>query len=76
MPLREPRPVGRLLGRLELRDDPSQAVGDGVVDLAGHARPLVEHAGLSSLGDELALEPDVLVDRRLEPRHGLRGAPR
>ena len=31
------------------------------MDLARHARPLVEHAGLAGLGDELPLEPDVLL---------------
>src|ERR1700759_2192753 len=30
------RVVGGLLGRLELGDDPGQALGQGVVDLPGH----------------------------------------
>ena len=65
------RPVARLLGGLELGDDPGQPVGDGVVDLARHPRPLVEHARLSRLRDQLSLEPDVLVHGDLELGDGL-----
>jgi hypothetical protein len=37
-----------------------------VSDLACHAGAFVEHAGLARLGDELPLEPDVLLNGRLE----------
>ena len=65
-----PRPVGGsaggLLGRLELRHDAGQAVRDGVVDLARHARPLVEHARLARLRHQLLLQAAVLL--RARPR--------
>ena len=49
---------------------PGQPLGDGVVDLAGHALPLVEHAGLARLCQQLGVQAGILVERRLEPRHG------
>ncbi len=70
------RPVARLVGRLELGDDPGQALGDRVVDLARHPLPLVEHARLARLGQQLGVEAGVLLERRLEPGERLRGAPR
>ena len=46
--LQVPVPIGRavvrLVGRLELGHDPDQALGDRVVDLAGHPGALVEDA--------------------------------
>ena len=62
------RPIARLVGRLELGDDPGQALRDGVVDLARHALPLVEDARLAGLGQQLGVQPGVLVQRRLQPR--------
>ena len=35
----------------------------------GHALPLVEHAGLAGLGQQLGMEAGVLLERRLEPGH-------
>ena len=66
------RAIGRLVGRLELGDDPGQALGDRVVDLAGHPLPLVEDARLAGLGEQLGVEAGVLLQRRLEPRERLR----
>ena len=61
------RPAGRgLVRRLELGDDPDQALGDRVVDLAGHPRPLVEDAGLARLGEQLGVQAGVLHQRGLE----------
>ena len=57
-----------LVGRLELGHDPGQALGDGVVDLARHPRPLVEDARLAGLGQQLALQSGVLL--RAPPRAG------
>ena len=57
VPLPVVAPIARLLGRLQLGDDPGQALGDRVVDLARHPRPLVEHAGLAGLRDELRWSP-------------------
>ena len=71
VPLAVVGPVARLLGRLELGDDPGQAVGDRVVDLAGHPLPLVEHARLAGLGHAAALQPGVLLERGLELGHRL-----
>ena len=67
VPVAVVRPIARLLGRLELGDDADQALGDGVVDLARHALPLVEHARLAGLGQQLGVEAGVLDRRRLEP---------
>ena len=36
----------------------------------GHALPLVEHAGLAGLCQQLGVQAGVLLERRLEPRHG------
>ena len=58
-------PVVRLVGRLELGDDPGQALGERVVDLAGHPLPLVEHAGLAGLGQQLGVQAGVLRQRGL-----------
>ena len=66
-----PAPVGRVLGGLELGDDPGQALREGVVDLAGHPLPLVVHAGLARLGDELVVQDRVLGQGRLEAAVGL-----
>ena len=68
---RSVRPVARLVRRLELGDDPDQALGDGVVDLARHALPLVEHARLAGLGQQLRVQAGVLDRRRLQPRERL-----
>ena len=61
------RAVARLVGGLELGDDPGQALGDRVVDLARHPLPLVEDARLARLGQQLGVEAGVLLQRRLEP---------
>ena len=37
------------------------------MDLAGHALPLVEHAGLPGLGQQLGVEAGVFFECRLEP---------
>ena len=62
------RPVAGVVGRLELGHDPDQALGDGVVDLAGHPGPLVEDARLAGLREELGVEAGVLVEGGLELR--------
>ena len=46
---RQPGRPLRVFGGLELGDDPGQALGQGVVDLAGQALAFVEHAGLAGL---------------------------
>ncbi len=61
------RVVGGLFGRLELGDDPGQALGQGVVDLPGHPLPLVLDPGLAGLGQQLLLQARVLGQRGLEP---------
>ena len=61
------RAIDRLVCGLELRDDPGQALGDRVVDLARHPLPLVEDARLSCLGEQLGVEARVLLQGRLEP---------
>ena len=60
------RSISRLLGGFELDDDARQPVGNRVVDLACHAGAFVEDAGLARLGDELPLEPDVLLHGHFE----------
>ena len=35
----------------------------------GHPLPLVEHARLAGLGQQLGVEAGVLLERRLEPGH-------
>ena len=44
------------VGGLELGDDPGEALREGVVDLAGHPLPLVEHPGLAGLGEQLGVQ--------------------
>ena len=63
--------VAALLGRLELGDDPGQALRQRVVDLPGHPLPLVTRARLPGLGDQLSLQPGVLRDHLLQPVAGL-----
>ncbi len=46
---------GERLGRFELGDDPGEALGQGVVDLAGQALPLLDDARLPGLGHELGV---------------------
>jgi hypothetical protein len=65
------RPVAGALRRLDLRDDPGQALGEGVVDLPRHALALVEHPRLPRLGQQLGVQPLVLGHRRLELVVGL-----
>ena len=68
------RSSGRSLawpGRLELGDDPGQALRDGVVDLARHPLPLVQDAGLARLRQQLGVQTGVLLERDLESREGL-----
>ena len=60
------RSVVRLVGRLELGDDPDEALGDRVVDLARHPGALVEDARLAGLGQQLGVEAGVLHERGLE----------
>lgn len=55
-----------MLRRLELGDDPGEALGQGVVDLAGQSLAFVLRPGLAGLGDQLRVEPGVLVQRRLK----------
>ena len=63
-------PVGagaaRVLERLELGDDPGQALRERVVDLARHPLALLLHAAVARLLDELRLQRRVLGQRRLE----------
>jgi hypothetical protein len=47
-------------GRLDLGDDPGEALGQGVVDLAGHALALVQGPGRPRLGQQPRLELGVL----------------
>ena len=63
-------PLLRMVGRLELGDDPGQPLGDRVVDLAGHPLSFIEHARLAGLGQELGVETRVLLERDLEPGKG------
>ena len=65
------RVVGGLFGRLELGDDAGQTLGQGVVDLPGHPLPLVQHAGLPGLGQQLVLQARVLGQGGLELAVGL-----
>ena len=65
------RPVGRCLCCLELGHHTGQAMGDRVVDLARHPLSFVDHAGVASPLDELAVEIGVLLEGRLEPDDGL-----
>jgi hypothetical protein len=60
-----------LVGRLELGDDPGQALGHGVVDLAGHPLPFVGHAGLPGLGQQLLVQAGVLGQGDLQHAVGL-----
>jgi hypothetical protein len=59
--------VAGLLGRLELGDDPGQALRERVVDLPRHPLPLVPRARLPSLGEQLGLQPGVLRDHLFQP---------
>ena len=61
------RPLG---GRLELRDDPGQALGDRVVDLPGQPLPLLAHSRVAGLDDELVVQRGVLGHRPLQPLVG------
>ncbi len=73
-----PGPLGRvpyLLCRMYLGDDPSQALGEGVMDLPCHALPLVEHSGLTCLGQQLGVQPGVLLQRRFQFLHRLVALP-
>ena len=67
------RPLG---GRLELRDDPGQALGDRVVDLPGQPLPLLAHSRVAGLDDELVVQGGVLGHRLLQPLVGERRARR
>ena len=67
---RSAAPLLRMVGRLELGDDPGQPLGDRVVDLAGHPLSFVEHARLAGLGQQLGVETGVLLERDLEPGEG------
>ena len=60
-----------VLGRLQLGDDPCQALRERVVDLAGHPMPLVVHAGFARLGQELVVQDRVLGHGHLEATVGL-----
>ena len=61
----------RRVSRLELGDDPGEALGERVVDLPGHPLPLVDHARLPGLGQQLHLQPGVLLQRLGEAPVGL-----
>ncbi len=58
-------PAG-LRGRLQLGDDPGEALRQGVVDLARHPLPLVHDPGLPRLGEQLLVQARVLGQRGLE----------
>jgi hypothetical protein len=62
-------------GGLQLGDDAGEALRQRVVDLAGDALPLVEDAGLTGLGEQLGVQPGVLLESGLEPREQLPALP-
>ncbi|WP_235939904.1 hypothetical protein [Occultella kanbiaonis] len=58
--------AGGTLRCLELRDDAGETLGQRVVDFAGQSLPLILCPGLTGLGDQLRMEPGVLVQCLLE----------
>ena len=65
------RPAGgglaRLLGSLQLGEDPGEALGEGVVDLPRHPLAFVVHPGLAGLHQQLGVQPRVLLGGLLQP---------
>ena len=56
-----------LLGGLQLGDDAGETLRQRVVDLPGHPLPLLEHAGLAGLVEQLGVQLGVLLQGGLEP---------
>ncbi len=61
------RVLRRVLGRLQLGDDPGKPLRQRVVDLPGHPLPLVQDPGLPRLDQQLLVQARVLGQRRLQP---------
>lgn len=59
-------PLAGEVGRLQLGDDPGQALGEDVVDLPRQPLPFLSDPGLARLGDKLGVPPRPADDESAE----------